>query len=199
MILGVVQLRIVQKLLQKPEFLPLEILLFSLKLMENNFLMGHLLMIQLTLRRNTKILCFFFFEISSFDIDKFYNIRFNFFLIPSLKAFPSDQQNQMLERARRLCEGVPFVDFVHYPAAKIIHKKFLNAILATAGGCRKFQQMEEVIKSRDVQIISLSRPLICEPDLNRKFVKRISNSAKCINCRTCMLKLSEPLRYYDFD
>jgi len=57
--------------------------------------------------------------------------------------------------------------------------------LALVGGFSTKAKMEEVLQSGVVQIISLSRPLIAEPDLAAKFARGQSDKAICIRCDQC--------------
>jgi len=60
--------------------------------------------------------------------------------------------------------------------------------LALVHGFRSRAVMEEVLASRVVQVISLSRPLIAEPDLPNKLRTRISEQALCLSCSRCFAK-----------
>ena len=52
------------------------------------------------------------------------------------------------------------------------------------GGIRERSQMEDIF-ARGIPLLSLSRPLICEPDLPQKMQQGQSGS-RCIGCLGCM-------------
>ena len=45
--------------------------------------------------------------------------------------------------------------------------------------------MEDVLSSGDAQFISLSRPLICEPDLPNRLLEQRQDVARCISGNRC--------------
>ncbi|MCR5229102.1 MAG: NADH:flavin oxidoreductase [Solobacterium sp.] len=53
------------------------------------------------------------------------------------------------------------------------------------GGLRSLDTMEEVLESTPIRFISLSRPLIREPDLPKKMQQDPSAEAQCISCNRC--------------
>ena len=59
--------------------------------------------------------------------------------------------------------------------------------LILVGGIRSLDSMEAILQSKDVDAISLCRPLICEPDLIKKFKTQKSKRSKCINCNSCAI------------
>ena len=57
--------------------------------------------------------------------------------------------------------------------------------IALVGGLRSLQVMEEVLASNDADLISMSRPLICEPDLPERFRRGVQDRARCTSCDRC--------------
>ena len=53
------------------------------------------------------------------------------------------------------------------------------------GGNRTIDSMEDMLKNEDTDFFSLSRPLIREPDLPKKWEEDRSYAARCISCNTC--------------
>lgn len=139
---------------------------------------------------------FDFFEISSFGGNKSYSIRSNLYR-PSLIKDTSEKKGKVnITAAHQLFDGVPFRNLFHLPIAEEIHKQVPKAILSLVGGCREFSQMENVIQSGTAQLISLSRPLIREPNLISKLFDGSANQPECINCGACIIRLEEPMRCY---
>ena len=53
------------------------------------------------------------------------------------------------------------------------------------GGFRSLDSMEAVLNSTDIAAISLSRPLLCEPDLPRQMQADPEKISKCVSCNAC--------------
>lgn len=53
------------------------------------------------------------------------------------------------------------------------------------GGFRSLDTMEDVLNSTNVEFISLSRPLLCEPDLPNKMKADPAAISKCVSCNAC--------------
>lgn len=66
--------------------------------------------------------------------------------------------------------------------ARRIHRS-VEIPLILVGGIRSLEDMEEVLQE-EIDLVSLSRPLICEPDLILK-LKEGQAKAKCISCNCC--------------
>jgi 2,4-dienoyl-CoA reductase-like NADH-dependent reductase (Old Yellow Enzyme family) len=66
------------------------------------------------------------------------------------------------------------------------------------GGIRKGDEMISVIDSGESDIIGISRPFVCEPDLVRKLKHNPSYISNCINCNFCaiMCDSGQPTRCY---
>jgi 2,4-dienoyl-CoA reductase-like NADH-dependent reductase (Old Yellow Enzyme family) len=57
--------------------------------------------------------------------------------------------------------------------------------IALVGGLRSRAVMEDVLQSGDADFASLSRPLICEPDLPKRLQEGSREYAACISCGRC--------------
>ena len=53
------------------------------------------------------------------------------------------------------------------------------------GGFRALDTMEAVLNQTKVELISLSRPLLCEPDLPRRMQTNPAIVSRCISCNRC--------------
>ncbi|MGD1076055.1 MAG: NADH:flavin oxidoreductase [Thermodesulfovibrionales bacterium] len=65
------------------------------------------------------------------------------------------------------------------------YKERLNCPIVLVGGMRSVSVMEDVLRKREADLISLARPLIREPDLPNRF-KEGKKKADCISCNGCM-------------
>ncbi len=69
-------------------------------------------------------------------------------------------------------------------------KKVVNIPLILVGGIRSLDVIEEILAEGSADFISMSRPLIREPDLPNKWLKKIEKStADCISCNACYKSL----------
>ena len=53
------------------------------------------------------------------------------------------------------------------------------------GGNRSIESMEHVLNEGNIEFMSLSRPLIREPDLPKRWVNGDMSPAKCVSCNMC--------------
>jgi 2,4-dienoyl-CoA reductase-like NADH-dependent reductase (Old Yellow Enzyme family) len=84
-------------------------------------------------------------------------------------------------------EGTRYDDEPPYlPMAKVVRQEVgAEYPLALVNGFSALRQMEGVLSSGVAQLISLSRPLICEPDLPRKLRTGVTDVAACARCDEC--------------
>jgi len=73
--------------------------------------------------------------------------------------------------------------------AKIIKEEVGDCPVILVGGIRSLEVAEKVL-NEGIDFISLSRPLIREPDLLIKWRNGTSTKADCISCNRCLLDLS---------
>ena len=72
------------------------------------------------------------------------------------------------------------------PGAKALKEK-TNGTVILVGGLRSFGKIEEVLTSKGADFVSLSRPLIRQPDLpNRWRSGEGPEKAECISCNACL-------------
>lgn len=69
------------------------------------------------------------------------------------------------------------------PAAYI--KTKLNIPVIGLGGLRTFRVMENLVASGKVDLVSMSRPFIREPDLILKFQRGEAQASSCLSCNKC--------------
>jgi 2,4-dienoyl-CoA reductase-like NADH-dependent reductase (Old Yellow Enzyme family) len=71
-------------------------------------------------------------------------------------------------------------------AAKLVKEKVGDkAVVALVGGVRSLEVMNRIINDGTADMISLSRPLIREPHLVKKFKDGEKTKADCISCNGC--------------
>ncbi|MBI4318170.1 MAG: NADH:flavin oxidoreductase [Chloroflexi bacterium] len=64
-------------------------------------------------------------------------------------------------------------------------KRATDIPIALVGGIRCLETAEDIVASGDADLISLSRPLIREPDLIRRWLGGDYRRARCISCGKC--------------
>jgi len=80
----------------------------------------------------------------------------------------------------------PDMEGYFLPAAKMI-KDRTDATVISVGGYRSFPFIEQALRSGAADFISLSRPLIRQPDLPNRWISgKGSDKAKCISCNACL-------------
>ncbi|MDO5859122.1 NADH:flavin oxidoreductase [Methanobrevibacter sp.] len=57
--------------------------------------------------------------------------------------------------------------------------------VSVVGGLRSTDTIEYILNKTNISMISLSRPLLCEPDLPNKMKKDSAVISKCISCNRC--------------
>jgi 2,4-dienoyl-CoA reductase-like NADH-dependent reductase (Old Yellow Enzyme family) len=80
------------------------------------------------------------------------------------------------------------------PAAKAFKEK-IDIPVILVGGIKSFSKIEEILESGGSDFVSMSRPLIRQPDLPNLWLSGTGkNTADCVSCNGCMPAGSEPLR-----
>lgn len=83
------------------------------------------------------------------------------------------------------CEGEDY----YLKQAEII-KKNIGIPIILVGGLRTFESMESYLDEQIIDMVSLSRPFICEPDLIRRYQNGQKKSS-CQSCNYCLYILEE--------
>lgn len=71
---------------------------------------------------------------------------------------------------------------------KYVERLELDRPLMLVGGNRNVDRLEQIVNRSKVEFISLARPLVCEPDLPRRWLEgRGSPDADCMSCNSCIV------------
>lgn len=81
---------------------------------------------------------------------------------------------------------IPFSPLYNLPYAELAKQHTLIPIISV-GGFRSGIEMEAAISAEKTDFVSLSRPLICEPDFVEKVKHDINYQSKCTNCNYCAI------------
>jgi len=79
-----------------------------------------------------------------------------------------------------------------------IAKTLTDIPIISVGGFRNASEISSAIEKGHTDIVSLSRPFICEPDLASKMIQNNSWDSACINCNYCsvMCDSGKPTKCY---
>ena len=77
-------------------------------------------------------------------------------------------------------------------------KKEVDIPVMLVGGLRTFELIGEIVQNKETDFISLSRPLIREPNIINDWKRGDHHRAKCISCNQCLegLRKGEALRCF---
>ena len=78
--------------------------------------------------------------------------------------------------------GVNEAYFLNF-AAVLAEKVSVPVILV--GGLRSIETMNNILRDTKIELLSLSRPLLCEPDFPNKLMEGKTKVSKCISCNAC--------------
>lgn len=70
-------------------------------------------------------------------------------------------------------------------------KRNVNIPVIVVGGIKRLDSIKTIIKEKKSDFVSMSRPLIAEPNLVKKFKEGVQLESKCINCNYCMIASEE--------
>jgi 2,4-dienoyl-CoA reductase-like NADH-dependent reductase (Old Yellow Enzyme family) len=85
---------------------------------------------------------------------------------------------------------------VYYRKAAMLYKQKITIPLMLVGGIRSYEVADELVKSRTTDYVSMSRPLICEPELVKRWQEGDRRKAECISCNACFGPPSEGKGFY---
>ena len=136
-------------------------------------------------------------EVHDFDGIDFFEISCGFSNVMSTirsvirgTLFKGLTQPQVELATAMLKREVPGFEFHHgytVEYAEYVKKQNPNKVIASVGGLRDLDKMEEIVKSGKVDMVSLARPFLREPDLVNKFMKG-KKTADCLSCGECILR-----------
>ena len=73
----------------------------------------------------------------------------------------------------------------YFEAAKKL-AEIVNIPVLIVGGVRSIDDAEYILNNSKIEYIALSRPLICEPDIVKKWKNGESKKSKCVSCNNCL-------------
>jgi 2,4-dienoyl-CoA reductase-like NADH-dependent reductase (Old Yellow Enzyme family) len=77
-------------------------------------------------------------------------------------------------------------------AAAVVKKRNPDAVVAAVGGWRDLDYCNEAIRLGEVDMVSISRAFIREPDLVKQWKEGRTRAADCKSCNACILGMGNP-------
>jgi 2,4-dienoyl-CoA reductase-like NADH-dependent reductase (Old Yellow Enzyme family) len=75
--------------------------------------------------------------------------------------------------------------FTHY--ARCIKSLFNDIPVIAVGGIRSYDNAAEIIRSSTADFVAISRPLICEPGLPKRWYEGDRKKPACVSCNKCFM------------
>ena len=63
--------------------------------------------------------------------------------------------------------------------------KEVDVPIVLVGGNKSYDVMEDILLDSEIEYFSLSRPLLCEPDLINKWKRNAQAKVRCLSCNKC--------------
>jgi 2,4-dienoyl-CoA reductase-like NADH-dependent reductase (Old Yellow Enzyme family) len=80
---------------------------------------------------------------------------------------------------------------VYYREAAMLYKQKVTVPLILVGGIRSYGVAEALVQNGTADYISMSRPLICEPWLIKRWQKGERRAAECVSDNACFAPASD--------
>lgn len=117
-------------------------------------------------------------------------------LISTIRNMPGSAKKRFADMLPRKISLHKPLNNYNVPEAEQI-KRNIDIPVIVVGGVRRITDIEEIISKNKSDFVSLSRPLIIEPDLINKFQSGRQRKSRCINCGFCLYGcLERPLKCY---
>jgi 2,4-dienoyl-CoA reductase-like NADH-dependent reductase (Old Yellow Enzyme family) len=91
----------------------------------------------------------------------------------------------------RLGSQAPDGEVYYRDAARLYKTRVKKMPLMLVGGIRSLETAREIVREGQADMISLCRPLICEPGLVKRWASGNTDRSACISCQTCLKKAVE--------
>jgi 2,4-dienoyl-CoA reductase-like NADH-dependent reductase (Old Yellow Enzyme family) len=116
-------------------------------------------------------------------------------LMPKYRAMPVYQKRLFRLMAPFLAKVRRPISNYNVGAAELI-KQNVDIPVIVVGGIRSLRDITTIISEKGIDLVSLSRPFIIEPDIVNRFQQGQEHS-RCINCGYCLIGVvAHPLRCY---
>ena len=116
-------------------------------------------------------------------------------LIPKYRAMPGYQKWLFRRMAPFMAKThAPLMNY-NVPMAELIKRNVSIPVIAV-GGIRNVKDIQAIVSDKGIDLVSLSRPFVIEPDIVNRF-QNGQESSRCINCGYCLIGVvSSKLRCY---
>lgn len=93
-------------------------------------------------------------------------------------------------------DKVAFEREAYFLDKALVVAKGIDVPISLVGGMRSRAVMEKVLQTGEIDMISLARPLIRDPDFPRKLQTGEADASTCINCNRCLAELAHESRLH---
>jgi 2,4-dienoyl-CoA reductase-like NADH-dependent reductase (Old Yellow Enzyme family) len=83
-----------------------------------------------------------------------------------------------------------FTEQYNLDAARVVKRKNPDAVVAAVGGWRDLAACNDAIRRNEIDLVSISRPLIREPHLIKQWEAGQKTRSDCKSCNACILGMS---------
>ncbi len=113
-----------------------------------------------------------------------------------VRDLPAWQKPAAWVAFRRMVGKFDFEEGYNLRDAEVIRAAIGDVPFILVGGLRRLAHMEEVVESGGADFVALSRPLVREPSLVRKFREGSADASSCTSCNRCFAEIvhRRPLR-----
>jgi 2,4-dienoyl-CoA reductase-like NADH-dependent reductase (Old Yellow Enzyme family) len=98
---------------------------------------------------------------------------------------------------RRYSPEFPFSHGYTVEYAEVVRKVNPGVALAIVGGMRKFVEMENIVKAKKCELISIARPFLRDASLVKRFYEGQIDEVECKSCNQCFCRPAG-CRFTDF-
>ncbi|MDR1875235.1 MAG: NADH:flavin oxidoreductase [Synergistaceae bacterium] len=93
--------------------------------------------------------------------------------------------------SHRLRSQAPDGEVYYRDAARLYRTRVKKMPLMLVGGIRSLETAREIVREGLADMIAISRPLICEPDLVRRWASGNTRRSPCVSCERCLEMAAE--------
>lgn len=125
------------------------------------------------------------FEISCGITNKPYATRVDFDKELVMNTLETPDAKEICTSLQEATSDIQYYEGYNVELTETIHRIAPNAHLAVVGGLRSISVMDEVLNAGNVELISIARPFIRQPNLVNLFKSGKITKADCVSCGLC--------------
>ncbi|KAH0795633.1 oxidoreductase, FAD/FMN-binding family protein [Histomonas meleagridis] len=131
-----------------------------------------------------------FFEISC-GMEAKYIMRSNYNEDIAVRGVKKSDREMIKQQIMAAYSGVSFHEIYNFEGYKVLRKDHPEVHFALVGGNRVFSDMEHLVEREGVDVVSMARPFICNPNLVNDFRDNKIDKSECISCGSCLFNVEK--------